>query len=162
MSCQYPLALRSGFLHVADPASHRLCTTAREFAKRHGITVYTMSTVERNPWSPVRPGQHGYWFLPAVEMRLSFEVNDERHVFTGTSHGPYYYCGYYRVAILGQLTPDEWLSLTYLVRSRVTIFLHAGGTLIFLTVTSASSTRPTMSGASGAAPQIRRTTGHRA
>ncbi|KAM5532111.1 hypothetical protein V8D89_014204 [Ganoderma adspersum] len=93
-------------------------TTATDFAKRHGITMYTMSTVERNPWSPIRPGQHGYWFLPILEMRASLEVNDERHVFTGTHSGPYYYCGYYRVASLGQLTSDEWLSLTLLHKNK--------------------------------------------
>ncbi|PIL27443.1 hypothetical protein GSI_10592 [Ganoderma sinense ZZ0214-1] len=87
--------------------------TATDFAKRHSITAYTASTVERNPWSPMRPGKHGYWFLPALETRVSFKQDDERHVFTGIHGGPYYYCGYYRIMSIGHLTLDEWMSFTY-------------------------------------------------
>ncbi|KAI1798284.1 hypothetical protein LXA43DRAFT_979645 [Ganoderma leucocontextum] len=100
--------------------------TATDFAKRHSITTYTMSTVERNPWSPVRPGQHGYWFLPALEMKVPFKQNDKRHVFTGTRGGPYYYCGYYRITNFGELTLDEWLSLTHFHKTRYVRSFCAG------------------------------------
>ena len=126
---------------------HRLGPTATDFAKRHRITAFTMSTVERNPWSPIRPGQHGYWFLPALEMRAPFKVNDKRHVFTGTGDGPYHYCGYYRIAGFGKLTVDEWLSLTPLVRPQI---FHA---LVFLTILCEHSIRANTSGASVPAPR---------
>ncbi|TBU31487.1 hypothetical protein BD311DRAFT_120987 [Dichomitus squalens] len=71
--------------------------------------------MEQNPWAPSGPGKHGYWFCrPVSDKKHMFHRDEERHVFMGTSQsGGYHYCGYYRVAGVGWLTPEEWKSLSH-------------------------------------------------
>jgi len=87
-------------------------------SKSKDMSYYLCPGLDRNPWCPSSPGQHGYIFIGLGKEKNTFLSPEIRNVFVGIKdkgqHRRFYvYLGVYEVVRVLPLTIDEWKSLSF-------------------------------------------------